>query len=266
LSKGTSQNKKKQKSSSKKSSQQKPSRIFLIAAAVIIIVVAIAAGLIISGHHGSGSSSSTNSVSNGYKPMILYVNQGNALVDMSNFSNLLNFARTQHFNTIFFQVYRSGQLLFSNGNLSAFVVRAQLEGMSIYYSLYFTASTQQIPSSLYIFGENGINLDMSTLSTSAQASLLATLSKNYHGNISVTTTDFTTTLKPNLLVFETYNSPQDNQYIHSGIIASVEPLGITSEKEYEQQYQYALSNSDGVMVFDYYGLLKTGYSSNSTVS
>ena len=32
-----------------------------------------------------------------------------------------------------------------------------------------------------------------------------------------------------------------------------------SKEAYQSQYNYDLSNSDGVMVFDYYGLLKTGY-------
>ena len=74
----------------------------------------------------------------------------------------------------------------------------------------------------------------------------------------MTTTNFTTTLKPNLLILETYAS-SDQSFIHSGIIASVEPLAVTDSQTYQQQFQYALNNSDGVMVFDYYGLLKTGY-------
>jgi len=32
-----------------------------------------------------------------------------------------------------------------------------------------------------------------------------------------------------------------------------------SKADYEQQFQYALNNSDGVMVFDYAGLVKSGY-------
>ena len=42
------------------------------------------------------------------KPIILYVNQGNGVVNGSNFGELLSTATSHGFNTIFFQVYRSG--------------------------------------------------------------------------------------------------------------------------------------------------------------
>jgi hypothetical protein len=65
-------------------------------------------------------------------------------------------------------------------------------------------------------------------------------------------------LTPNLLVLETYG-PQYQQFIHPGVVAGVEAVEATSKSDYQQQFQYALANSDGVMVFDYAGLLKTGY-------
>ena len=65
-------------------------------------------------------------------------------------------------------------------------------------------------------------------------------------------------LTPNLLILETYGS-EFNQYIRQGIIASVGVFKTTSEQDYRSQFQYALQNSDGVMVFDYAGLLKRGY-------
>lgn len=194
--------------------------------------------------------------------MILYVNQGNALVDTTNYTALLNFARTNGFNTLFFQVYRSGNLLFSQSNLSYFVDAAHIENLKIYFALYFTSSNQQIPTSIYNLGEDGINLDMSTLTDTAQTNLLATLQQNYkQGKTAVTSTNFAIALKPDLLILETYqiqNSSKDS-YIHPGVITSVEPLAMPNKQAYESQYQYDLSNSDGVMVFDYYGLLKTGY-------
>ncbi len=89
--------------------------------------------------------------------------------------------------------------------------------------------------------------------------LLSVLRQNYKdGLTAVTALNFTTTLRPNYLVLETY-APSDQTYIHHGIIASVEPLVISNSQTYDAEFQYALNNSDGVMVFDYYGLLKTGY-------
>ncbi len=53
--------------------------------------------------------------------------------------------------------------------------------------------------------------------------------------------------------------PGTDQYIHPGMIAGVEVVATSSQQDYQQQLQYALANSDGVMVFDYAGLVKSGY-------
>jgi hypothetical protein len=100
---------------------------------------------------------------------------------------------------------------------------------------------------------------MSTLTSSEQVNLLSTLAQNYKGGLTaVTSTNFTTTLRPNYLILETY-SLSDQSFIHKGAIASVEPLADTNSQSYNEQFRYALNNSDGIMVFDYYGLLKKGY-------
>jgi hypothetical protein len=65
-------------------------------------------------------------------------------------------------------------------------------------------------------------------------------------------------LKPDLLIVETYG-PGNDQYIHTGMVASVGVFATANRQDYNQQFQYALDNSDGVMVFDYAGLVKAGY-------
>jgi hypothetical protein len=231
--------------------------ILLIAIAVaVVVIVVVSAGALLYSH--TTSTPSTTAVTTN-KKIILYVNQGNALVDQSNFSSLLSFAKSDGFNTLFFQVYRSGELLFTQTELNYFVFVAHQQNFSIFFALYFTDTAQQIPVSIYGDGENGISLDMSLLPSSSQADLLQTLKQNYHeGKTAVTTTNMTCTLDPDLLILETY-TPSDQAYIRSGIIAAVEPLALGSKLEYESQFDYALAHSDGVMVFDYYGLLKTGY-------
>ena len=260
-----SSKKKESRRDRKRRESQKTRQTGLIILAVAIVAIIGVATLLFL--HGStvGASTTTSTGANNFsnpsnKPVILYVNQGNAFVDQSNFTNLLSFAKSNHFNTIFFQIYRSGQLLFNQDNLSYFVEVTHLYNLSIFFSLYFTASSEQIPNSIYKLGENGISLDMSTLTDSAQNELLATLKLDFtNGTTAVTSTNLTTTLKPDLLVLETYNFQSDEPYIHSGIVASVEPLSLNSTQEYQQEVNYALSNSLGVMVFDYYGLMKTGY-------
>jgi len=191
------------------------------------------------------------------KPIILYVNQGNGVVDESNFGTMLSFASSHGFNTIFFQVYRGGALLFNGNELSYFANQSHAEGLKIFFALYFTNSSQPMPNTIFGLGEDGISLDVSTLSLSTQETLLADLSQ-CHCQTAVTTTDMNSPLEPNLLILETYG-PAYQQYIRHGIIASVGVFATSSLADYQSQFQYALSNSDGVMVFDYAGLLKSGY-------
>lgn len=226
--------------------------------AIVLVTIALII-LISAGGFFLTQKNHTLSLTPSNKPVILYVDQGNGLVSTDNFTALTSFAKANGFNTIFFQVYRSGNLLFSVSNLTFFVSSAHAEDLKIFFALYFTSPDQLIPASLYNLGEDGINLDMSTLRYSSQSNLLSTLQQNYkQGQTAVTALNFTTNLRPNLLILETYQS-SDQSFIRHGIVASVEPLALSSKQEYTSQFQYALQNSDGVMVFDYYGLLKTGY-------
>jgi hypothetical protein len=240
------------KRKSRKNPARSRTRYYLIGA---IAIVAIVGYFFLSGALKGQNGTTTTAAS---KPIILYVNQGNGAVNGSNFAGLLQVASSHGFNTIFFQVYRSGTTLFTDSELTQFVTSAHGQGLKIFFALYFTNSTQAIPSSIYADGEDGINLDLSTLPTATQSSLLGSLSSAYHGETAVTTTDPTSVLKPNLLIVETYGAG-DDQYIHHGMIASVGVFATSSQQDYAQQFQYALSNSDGVMVFDYAGLVKAGY-------
>jgi hypothetical protein len=201
---------------------------------------------------------SVETTSAGSKPIILYVNQGNGVVNESNFGELVQTATSHGFNTIFFQIYRSGSLLFSDYSLGLFVTSAHEQGLRIFFALYFTGASQTIPTSIFSGGEDGISLDMSTLPLATQMTLFDYLSTHYAGKTAITTTDPTIPLSPDLLVVETYGAGND-QYIHPGMVASVEVVAASSRQQYQQQFQYALNKSDGVMVFDYAGLVKSGY-------
>jgi hypothetical protein len=206
----------------------------------------------------SASSTSTRTTASP-KPIILYINQGNGAVNQTNFGAMLSFSLSHGFNTIFFQVYRGGTLLFQAAQLSSFVAQAHGEGLKIFFALYFTNSSQQAPATVFPLGEDGVSLDMSTLPLPAQASLLATVKQGLQaGQVAITTTDFSLPLKPDLLVLETYGTEYQS-YIHPGVVGSVGVFATSSKSDYEQQVQYALQNGDGVMVFDYAGLMKSGY-------
>jgi predicted membrane protein len=192
------------------------------------------------------------------KPVILYVNQGNGVVNGSNFVPMLDFASAKGFNIVFFQIYRQGVLLFTPGDLGTFVNETHSHGLRIFFALYITNSSQALPTAVFALGEDGISLDMSTVDLGTQEALLASLQASYHGESAVTTTDMTSTLRPDLLILETYGTAMQ-QYIRPEIVASVGVFATSSQADYQSQFQYALSNSAGVMVFDYAGLLKSGY-------
>ena len=191
------------------------------------------------------------------KPVILYVDQGNGRVDGSNFGQMLAFASLHGFNTIFFQVYREGSVLFDPSELSFFVNQTHAQHLRIFFALYFTNSSQAFPGSVVGLGEDGVSLDMSGLALTAQESMLGDLG-SCRCQTAVTTTDMNSPLRPDVLVLETYG-PALQQYIRHGAIASVGVFATSSQADYQRQFQYALDNSDGVMVFDYAGLLKSGY-------
>ncbi len=238
----------------KRKSRRNPTRsrvrYYLVAGIAIAAFVGyLLITVVLQGHGGNARDTS---------PVILYVNQWNGVVNASNFGQLLDVAKSHGFNTIFFQVYRSGTLLFTDVSLSQLVASAHGQGFKIFLALYFTDSSQKIPSSVYADGEDGINLDMSTLTTAAQTALFNELSSAYPGKTAVTTTDPSLPLNPNLLIVETYGAG-NGQYIHHGMIASVGVFATTSHQDYVQQLRYAPENSEGVMVFDYAGLIKAGY-------
>ncbi len=218
-----------------------------------IIIAGVFLWFLISGNLLGMSAGTTN------KPAILYVNQGNGVVNTSNFGAMLILAKSHGFNTVFFQVYWAGNLLFNMSELHSFVTDAHSQGLKIFFAVYFTTSSQEMPVSIYGLGEDGISLDMSTLPVPSQGSLLDALQAGFHvGRTAITTTDVNLTLKPDLLVLETYGA-ESQKFIKRGIVGSVGVFATTSKADYEQQFQYALNNSDGVMVFDYAGLVKSGY-------
>jgi hypothetical protein len=229
-------------------------RYYAVSGGVVVFFAVVLLSFLLAQHATTTNSSTTTS-----KPVIMYVNQGNGVVNESNFSQMLSFAASRGFNTVFFQVYRQGTLLFNASELEYFVENAHAANLRIFFALYFTGPSQLIPQSIYSLGEDGVSLDMSTLDPATQTQLFSSLYSGYHSGLTaITTTNVNITLRPNWLVLETYGV-QNQVYIRHGIIASVAVFATSSKSDYEQQLQYALNNSDGVMVFDYAGLMKAGY-------
>jgi hypothetical protein len=234
--------------------------MWYVAAAFVAVAVVLGAA-VLTYHPGRSATAAPTSQTSSGKYIILYINQGNGAVNETNFGSMLSFASSQGFNTVFFQMYRQGVTLFDDSELTTFVTQTHSANMKLFFSLYITNSSQSIPNSIYALGEDGISLDMSTLPVANQSTLLSDLQKGYFGTTAITTTDLTLPLKPDLLILETYTADiQDySQYLSPGVIGSVGVFATTSQSNYQQEFQYVLNNSGGVMVFDYAGLMKSGY-------
>ena len=182
--------------------RRRNTRLYLVLAGVVAAIAILAAGAVIL-RPGSSGTATTSA-----KPVILYINQGNGSVNETNFGSMLSFSMAQGFNTIFFQVYREGVLLFQPPQLTSFVAQAHDQGLKIFFALYFTNSSQLVPSSIFPLGEDGISLDMSTLSLSAETSLFTAVGQGFQtGQVAITTTDFALPLRPDLLVSRDLRGP-----------------------------------------------------------
>jgi hypothetical protein len=82
------------------------------------------------------------------------------------------------------------------------------------------------------------------------------LESGFTGTTAITKADMSSSLRPNLLILETYMK-STQQFIRSGVIGSVGVIATAGRADYLSQYNYTLQNGDGVMVFD--GLAKVGY-------
>ncbi len=193
----------------------------------------------------------------GVKPIILYINQGNGFVEPDKFADLLAFAKRFGFNAVMFQVYRSGSFLYSLDDMNKFHDESARAGVRFYPSLFISKDGEKIDLISQLRAE-GMNLDMPSLSLDWQSRYIAALRQLFKGPVSVTTPNLQYPLTPDLLILETYGR-ENLRYVRPGAMGSVGVWLTTDKGDYLDQVNYVLAHSDGVMVFDYAGLLRKGW-------
>jgi len=199
----------------------------------------------------------TKTISPMVKPIILYVNQGNGFVEPQKFGDLLTFAKRFGFNTIMFQVYRSGSFLYSLEDMNKFARDAEKAGFRFHASLYISKEGEKMDLVAQLRAD-GINLDMPTISLDWQSRYISWVRQLFKGPVSVTTANAQYPLKPDLVILETYGR-ENLRYVRPGMVGSV-GVWLTKDKDdYLDQVNLVLTKSDGVMVFDYAGLLRKGW-------
>jgi hypothetical protein len=194
------------------------------------------------------------------KPVILYYNYGEQPFAISAFPNVVAFASSHGFNTLMLVVYIDHDPIFNNSILRSFYEYAQTKNVTFVPSYYI----ESLNDTINVSGFSWINLDMERLSQSDQAI--------YYGNMSKIVPLASVTMPygenplfyTKMLIVETYASPpifwlEQITYSHGGTICSVHINYVHSEQEYRSEFDYCLKYSDGVMVFDYPILVRSGY-------
>jgi hypothetical protein len=192
------------------------------------------------------------------KPVILYYDYENLPFNVSEFPEIVATTLQHRFNTLMLLVYFNDSLIFNESTIDYFYAYARSQNLTFVPSYY----VQSASDSFNVTGFPWINLDMEHLSPSVQSAFYAKIASHKVQTISVTfphgqRVDFT----PSLNIVETYASTPgfwflQLEYWHSGHICSVAPWLANNQAEYDAEKNYCLKYTDGVMVFDYYNLLK----------
>jgi len=195
------------------------------------------------------------------KPVILYYNFENLPFQPAQFPSIVNTTLAHHFNTLMLLVYYNDEAIFNESIVHHFFEYSKSRSLTFVPSYYISSLADRIN----ISGYQWINLDMEKLNPNNQ--------RLYYGKellqnirlISVTSPygqkqEFVTSLN----IVESYSaSPwfwlEQLTYLHYSNACAVAVWMLHSQADYDSQKNYCLRYTEGVMVFDYYNLLKTGF-------
>jgi hypothetical protein len=195
------------------------------------------------------------------KPIILYFHLPDPPLQVSQFPGVVNFTLRHGFNTIMMVIFNFGEASFNRSTVAYFISYAASKGLTFVPSYYIRSTSDQIN----VTGLAWVNLDMERLDSYdqrvfydriAQIVPLVSVTSPYRQPVGFHTP---------MQIVETYaTSPvfwlDQLGYYHPGKICSVGEFLLNSQQEYDAEKAYCLKYSDGVMVFDYYSLLKSGFS------
>jgi hypothetical protein len=160
-------------------------------------------------------------------------------------------------------VYFDNEMLFNESTLSYFSSYSRSQNLVFVPSYYI----ESLSDSFNVSGFSWINLDMERIPPNLQPGFYSKIiSRDPNARISVSSpfgqhVEFS----PGVNIIETYSGEPrfwflQLAYWHPGSICSVAPWLLKSEQQYNSEKAYCLRFSDGVMVFDYYNLLRSNLS------
>jgi hypothetical protein len=194
------------------------------------------------------------------KPIILYYNgDGHPPLQVSQFPGVVNFTLRHGFNVLMLLVFNY-QPVFNRTTVNYFALYAKSRGLTFVPSYY----VRSVGDEINVSGLAWINLDMERLNPSEQVVFYDQVA-GVVPLVSVTTVygqlvQFHTPMN----IIETYAGTPlfwlaQLGYYHPGKLCSVGVWLLHNQQDYDDEKNYCLKYSDGVMVFDYYGLLRSGF-------
>ena len=158
-------------------------------------------------------------------------------------------------------VYVDHKPIFNSSTIQYFLSYSYSRNLTFVRSYYI----ESLSDNINVSGLRWINLDMERISPDLQRFFYARTLAQGVGKISVTSPyGQPAEFSPSINIAETYaGSPWfwllQLTYLHYNHICSVGIWLLHSQQEYDSEKGYCLKYSDGVMVFDYYNLIKSGF-------
>ena len=194
------------------------------------------------------------------KVVILYYDPFNLPLNTSGYRTVINFAKSNHFNTLMLVVYAYGHTLFNESEIAFFSSFAESNDITFVPSYYIVSLQDTINAT----GFSWVNLDMESINVRFQSYFydkiasevkLVSVTSPYGQNLPY---------QPGMNIVETYyDSPAFWYYqlwfYHSSIVCSVNAHSATSQATFSDEFNYCLDHSRGVMVFDYWNLTKANF-------
>ena len=194
------------------------------------------------------------------KPIILYYDYGNLPFQPSQFPSIVNFTLRHGFNTLMLVVYINHETLFNRSTIQYFISYSESRNLTFVPSYYIRSPNDRVGN---LTGLGWVNLDMEYLNPPSQDVYYDRVAQQVPF-VSVTTPyGQPVVFKTPMNIIETYASPpsfwlDQLGYPHQGKVCSIAAWRMHDQQEYDLERYYCLHFSGGVMVFDYYNLLKSG--------
>jgi len=222
--------------------------------AIVICVAAIFATSLVALIVFSPVSSSSE------KPVILYYNYQNLPFNVSQFPVIVTTTLEHNFNTLMMLVFYNHHMIFNESTLSYFYLYAHSRNLSFVPSYY----VESLADTFNVAGFPWVNLDMERIASNMQPYFYAKIvDEGGFRTISVTSPyGQRVEYDPSIDIVESYSGTPwfwvlQLGYWHPGHFCSVAPYLLHSQEEYDSEKQYCLKYTGGVMIFDYYNLMRT---------